>query len=254
MRLASCSATSTPTCPRSRRCSPTSRRPASTRSGASATSSATAPSPTSAPSSSRERCALCLVGNHDLAVARASSTSRPSRPPPRPRSRWTRERDEPTRRSSSSRGLEPADEEPRGRRSTTPRRATRSGSTCSGPTRPRECIRAQARAGELRSATPTSRSSSPSPTAAPASERRRPRRPGRRRAPSLDVGRGRWLINPGSVGQPRDGDPRAAWLELDTETWKATYHRVEYDIDRAADAIIAAGLPEHLARRLYVGQ
>ena len=70
----------------------------------------------------------------------------------------------------------------------------------------------------------------------------------------LDLARGRWLINPGSVGQPRDGDPRAAWLELDTEAWRATFHRVAYDIDRAADAIVAADLPEHLARRLYVGQ
>jgi diadenosine tetraphosphatase ApaH/serine/threonine PP2A family protein phosphatase len=71
---------------------------------------------------------------------------------------------------------------------------------------------------------------------------------------SLDLGRGRWLINPGSVGQPRDGDPRAAWLELDTAAWRATFHRVAYDIDRAADAIVATDLPEHLARRLYVGQ
>ena len=70
----------------------------------------------------------------------------------------------------------------------------------------------------------------------------------------LDVSEGRWLINPGSVGQPRDGDPRAAWLELDTDEWKATYHRVEYDIDSAADAIREAGLPDLLADRLSVGQ
>jgi predicted phosphodiesterase len=70
----------------------------------------------------------------------------------------------------------------------------------------------------------------------------------------LDLSEGRWLINPGSVGQPRDGDPRAAWLELDTDAWEATYHRVEYEIDRAADAIAANDLPEHLAKRLYVGQ
>jgi predicted phosphodiesterase len=70
----------------------------------------------------------------------------------------------------------------------------------------------------------------------------------------LDLSEGRWLINPGSVGQPRDGDPRAAWLELDTDGWQATYHRVEYEIDRAADAIAASELPEHLAKRLYVGQ
>ncbi|HLO36375.1 MAG TPA: hypothetical protein VK194_09845, partial [Candidatus Deferrimicrobium sp.] len=62
------------------------------------------------------------------------------------------------------------------------------------------------------------------------------------------------LINIGSVGQPRDGDPRAAWLELDTDEWKATYHRVQYDIDTAAEAIREAGLPELLADRLYVGQ
>ncbi len=70
----------------------------------------------------------------------------------------------------------------------------------------------------------------------------------------LDLREGRWLINPGSVGQPRDGDPRAAWLELDTEAWTATYHRVEYDIARAAEAILAAELPEHLAKRLEIGQ
>jgi diadenosine tetraphosphatase ApaH/serine/threonine PP2A family protein phosphatase len=70
----------------------------------------------------------------------------------------------------------------------------------------------------------------------------------------LDVAEKRWLLNPGSVGQPRDGDPRAAWLELDTEAWKVTYHRVSYDIDRAAEPIREAGLPEHLADRLYVGQ
>ena len=70
----------------------------------------------------------------------------------------------------------------------------------------------------------------------------------------LELDEGTWLINPGSVGQPRDGDPRAAWLELDLEAWTATYHRVEYDVDSAAAAIRAADLPEHLARRLYVGQ
>lgn len=70
----------------------------------------------------------------------------------------------------------------------------------------------------------------------------------------LELGAGRWLINPGSAGQPRDGDPRAAWLELDTDAWTATYHRVDYDIGRAAEAITAAGLPGHLGRRLHVGQ
>jgi diadenosine tetraphosphatase ApaH/serine/threonine PP2A family protein phosphatase len=70
----------------------------------------------------------------------------------------------------------------------------------------------------------------------------------------IDLSSDRWLLNPGSVGQPRDGDPRAAWLELETDKWVATYHRVQYDIDRAAKAIRDASLPEHLADRLYVGQ
>ena len=61
---------------------------------------------------------------------------------------------------------------------------------------------------------------------------------------------GEWLINPGSVGQPRDGDPRAAWLELDLDGWRAIYRRTEYDIDGAAAAIRAARLPDSLAERL----
>jgi diadenosine tetraphosphatase ApaH/serine/threonine PP2A family protein phosphatase len=70
----------------------------------------------------------------------------------------------------------------------------------------------------------------------------------------LDLKRGDWLINPGSVGQPRDGDPRAAWLELDLEAQSARYRRVPYEIDRAAEPIAAAGLPGRLADRLYIGQ
>jgi diadenosine tetraphosphatase ApaH/serine/threonine PP2A family protein phosphatase len=70
----------------------------------------------------------------------------------------------------------------------------------------------------------------------------------------LDLSKGQWLINPGGVGQPRDGDPRAAWLLLDTETWTAVWRRVEYPIDEAAGAIEKAGLPDVLAERLYSGQ
>ena len=70
----------------------------------------------------------------------------------------------------------------------------------------------------------------------------------------LDLSQGRWLINPGAVGQPRDGDPRAAWLLLDTEEWSARWRRVEYPIDEAARAIEEAGLPKVLAERLYSGQ
>jgi predicted phosphodiesterase len=70
----------------------------------------------------------------------------------------------------------------------------------------------------------------------------------------LDLSEGSWLVNPGSVGQPRDGDPRAAWLELDSEALTARFHRVEYDIGRAAEPVAAAGLPSRLAERLYTGQ
>ena len=70
----------------------------------------------------------------------------------------------------------------------------------------------------------------------------------------LDLGRGNWLLNPGSVGQPRDGDPRAAWLELDIAAETACFHRVPYEIERAAAPIAAAGLPSRLADRLYTGQ
>jgi diadenosine tetraphosphatase ApaH/serine/threonine PP2A family protein phosphatase len=70
----------------------------------------------------------------------------------------------------------------------------------------------------------------------------------------LEIGMGEWLINPGSVGQPRDGDPRAAWLELDLQEWTAVFHRIDYDIAGAAAAIRAAHLPDSLAERLQYGQ
>ena len=64
---------------------------------------------------------------------------------------------------------------------------------------------------------------------------------------------GRWLLNPGSVGQPRDGDPRAAWLELDTDAGAARFHRVPYPIERTQAAIRERGLPDPLAVRLETG-
>jgi diadenosine tetraphosphatase ApaH/serine/threonine PP2A family protein phosphatase len=70
----------------------------------------------------------------------------------------------------------------------------------------------------------------------------------------LDLRAGRALLNPGSVGQPRDGDPRAAYLLLDLDTRQASFRRVEYDIDRTQAEIQALGLPALLAARLAVGQ
>jgi predicted phosphodiesterase len=76
----------------------------------------------------------------------------------------------------------------------------------------------------------------------------------RKEGAQVDLSAGEWLINPGSTGQPRDGDPRAAWLELDTDGWTATWRRAEYDIAGAQAAIRAARLPDSLAERLQYGQ
>lgn len=65
---------------------------------------------------------------------------------------------------------------------------------------------------------------------------------------------GRVLLNPGSVGQPRDGDWRAAYLVLDLGAGTASFHRVAYDIERTQAEIRAAGLPEALAARLATGE
>jgi predicted phosphodiesterase len=65
---------------------------------------------------------------------------------------------------------------------------------------------------------------------------------------------GRVLLNPGSVGQPRDRDPRAAFLYLDLESRTATFRRVDYDIERTQAEMRAAGLPEALAERLTHGE
>jgi len=64
----------------------------------------------------------------------------------------------------------------------------------------------------------------------------------------------KYLINCGAVGQPRDGDPRAAFGLFDTETRILTVMRVAYDVAAAQAKIIAAGLPEVLAQRLAIGR
>jgi len=69
----------------------------------------------------------------------------------------------------------------------------------------------------------------------------------------LELRGARWLLNPGSVGQPRDGDPRAAWLLIDQSTGRATYRRVTYPIAETQAAMRERGLPEALATRLEHG-
>lgn len=64
----------------------------------------------------------------------------------------------------------------------------------------------------------------------------------------------RYLINPGSVGQPRDGDPRAAYAIVDLDKNKVIYRRVAYDIAATQQEINRVGLPRELADRLSVGR
>jgi predicted phosphodiesterase len=69
----------------------------------------------------------------------------------------------------------------------------------------------------------------------------------------LEMGKERWIVNPGSVGQPRDGDPRAAYVLYDDVAHSLIAWRVEYDIASVQRKMHDAGLPELLADRLSVG-
>jgi diadenosine tetraphosphatase ApaH/serine/threonine PP2A family protein phosphatase len=62
------------------------------------------------------------------------------------------------------------------------------------------------------------------------------------------------LVNPGAVGQPRDGDPRAAWALVDTVERTVEFRRVPYDIERAVRDLATAGLPPALGERLRAGR
>ena len=73
----------------------------------------------------------------------------------------------------------------------------------------------------------------------------------------LDVsiaGGTRHLLNPGSVGQPRDGDPRAGFAVVDTSRRVATLYRIDYPIQQAQVRIREEGLPDVLAQRLALGR
>lgn len=64
----------------------------------------------------------------------------------------------------------------------------------------------------------------------------------------------KYIVNAGSIGQPRDGNPKASFLLYDTDKNKITYSRIEYDIKKTQDKIIKAGLPAFLAKRLEIGK
>ncbi len=63
----------------------------------------------------------------------------------------------------------------------------------------------------------------------------------------------RAIVNPGGVGQPRDGDPRAAFMIYDTERG-FEFYRVPYDFEKTQEKILNAGLPQFLAVRLQFGR
>jgi predicted phosphodiesterase len=69
----------------------------------------------------------------------------------------------------------------------------------------------------------------------------------------LDLDAGRRILNPGSVGQPRDGDPRASWLVIDAAPHRATFRRTDYPIERTQAEMRERDLPEVLSERLAHG-
>jgi diadenosine tetraphosphatase ApaH/serine/threonine PP2A family protein phosphatase len=195
----------------------------------------------------RERCALCLVGNHDLAVLGALDVSAFSEAAADAVA-WTRE-NVAGRTLELLRGLEPAGE--------------REGISLfhASPRDPVwEYVLSAEQADACLDVQPArialiGHSHVSLFFVRPATEEQGGEIRGAQSSDDtlLDLDAGRWLINPGSVGQPRDGDPRAAWLELDTSERTARFHRVGYDVERAAASISSAGLPRRLADRLHVG-
>ena len=75
-----------------------------------------------------------------------------------------------------------------------------------------------------------------------------------RRPLQVAIGHGHYLINPGSVGQPRDGDPRAAFGVYDAQAQTVELYRTTYPIEQTQARIREAGLPEALAQRLMIGR
>jgi predicted phosphodiesterase len=203
-----------------------------------------------------DSCELCLVGNHDLAVLGELDVAAFS-PAAAAAVRWTQDAAKPST-LDFLRGLEPADES----REVALYHASPRDPVWEyvlWPDQAAECIGVQASRVSLIGHSHVALffvmpedGSEGNPGSAELLDAARGAQAGA--GTVLDAQEGRWLINPGSVGQPRDGDARAAWLELDTGSWRVTYHRTDYEIDRAAEAITAAELPAHLAKRLYAGQ
>ncbi len=192
----------------------------------------------------RENAAVCLAGNHDLGVTGAIALEQFSRGAALAAT-WTRETITPDTRTFLQ-SLEPQRlDEAVGLYHASPRDPV--WEYVLSPLQAELCIDAQQHRIALIGHSHVALSFSRFPGAPATGETRDPDH-------ELDLDAGEWLINPGSVGQPRDGDPRAAWLELDLDGERAVYRRVEYDIAGAAAAIRAARLPDSLAERLLYGQ
>jgi predicted phosphodiesterase len=192
----------------------------------------------------REHAAICLAGNHDLGVRGSLPLEEFSRGAALAAT-WTRERISAETRAYLER-LEPQKvDEPVGLYHASPRDPV--WEYVLSPLQAELCLDVQAQRISLIGHSHVALSFSRFP-GAPAT--------GQTRAGGneLSLIQGEWLINPGSVGQPRDGDPRAAWLELDLAGWQVLFRRTEYDIAGAAATIRAAKLPESLAERLQYGQ
>jgi predicted phosphodiesterase len=192
----------------------------------------------------REHAAVCLAGNHDLAVtgeipldefSRGASVA----------AQWTREVIEPENLAFLE-GLSPQGEESSvGLFHASPRDpvweyvlSTLLAELCLDAQERRVCL-----IGHSHVALSFQRKEGETATGEP-----------RRQGTQLDLTEGEWLLNPGSVGQPRDGDRRASWLLLDLDAMDASFHRADYDVAGAAAAIRAARLPDSLAERLEYGQ
>ncbi len=192
----------------------------------------------------REHAAVCLAGNHDLVVRGTLPLEQFSRGAALAAT-WTQEQIVPETRDYLD-GLEPVDIQPDvALYHASPRDPV--WEYVLSPLQAELCFDVQARRVALIGHSHVALSFSRSPGASATGETRGADE-------ELDLEVGEWLVNPGSVGQPRDGDPRAAWLELDTGGWRAIYRRVEYDVAGAAAAIRAARLPDSLAERLQYGQ
>lgn len=192
-------------------------------------------------------CAICLAGNHDLAVVDVLSLEEFSRGAALA-AEWTRDVIKPATREFLL-GLSPSGEAERvGLYHASPRdpiwEYVLSGLTAE------LCLDAAHSAGQRISLIGHSHValSFQRPEGEPATGSTR------RAGDLLDLGAGEWLLNPGSAGQPRDGDPRAAWMVLDTGAWTVEWRRADYDLAGAQAAIRAARLPDSLAERLQYGQ